>query len=442
MGHCPSTDVCDEGASAGQTSQQRTRRFGLRLASLCMAVMLLASGCAVIPMGESGPLADTEGENLAGQTGQQVHELLGEPGLTLEQPSTTYLLYGARGTKEGFLIIHPGFLIPAWLFNDGPVITESLTHCLLVELRDEKVVRTALESSSSLSTNVCPRVFSEDGSFMTFATAWVTSRELRGGVLSALETVWEFGDPEVLRTLAEQGDSEAALELARRYEEPSFMRILAEQGDTETAIELAKKYNDLGPLTLIAEQGGKEAALSLSRDFGELGPVRKLAERGDADAALELALVTGDLGPLRTIAEGGNAEAALGLFQNFEEAELLWALALSDGTETAEVAFKIYEQATYTGRPQREVVKWLCKAANKRHAQAQVNLARLHRPWNDEDGLQENKRVAYMWYTLAAVGGEDTLDSRGIVAEEMTVQQIAEAEEMARNWKPGQCPAP
>ena len=71
IGHCTnctSTDVRDEGASyARQTSQERTRRFGLRLASLCVAVMLLASGCAAIPMGESGPLADTKEESLVGE---------------------------------------------------------------------------------------------------------------------------------------------------------------------------------------------------------------------------------------------------------------------------------------------------------------------------------------------------------------------------------------
>ncbi len=75
---------------------------------------------------------------------------------------------------------------------------------------------------------------------------------------------------------------------------------------------------------------------------------------------------------------------------------------------------------------------------------AQRSLAYLHRLWGVKEGygIKENKRVAYMWYTLAAASGVDTLGSRSIVAEEMTTEEEAEALEMVRDWKPGQCPAP
>jgi len=47
-----------------------------------------------------------------------------------------------------------------------------------------------------------------------------------------------------------------------------------------------------------------------------------------------------------------------------------------------------------------------------------------------------------MWYTLAASNGNSRAETlRGYVAAEMTPEEISQAEQMARDWTPGDCPS-
>ena len=71
-------------------------------------------------------------------------------------------------------------------------------------------------------------------------------------------------------------------------------------------------------------------------------------------------------------------------------------------------------------------------------ADAQTSLGMLY-----EEGLgvpQDNVR-AYMWYSLAAAHSTGAslklaADRRDEVADRMTLAQIAEAQQLAREWKP------
>ncbi len=187
--------------------------------------------------------------------------------------------------------------------------------------------------------------------------------------------------------------------------------------DTETPeVVIASYQRRLKFIRTLAEQGDRDAAFELAWNFDEPKFIRTLAEQGDAQAAIELAKGFNELGPLKELAEQGDAQAA----------------------------FNVYEQTIYRKEPTKEALKWLCVAANAGDAEAQKILAHLHRLWGVKEGygIKENNRIAYMWYTLAAASGADTLGSRSIVAEEMTTEEEAEALEMVRDWKPGQCPAP
>ena len=58
-------------------------------------------------------------------------------------------------------------------------------------------------------------------------------------------------------------------------------------------------------------------------------------------------------------------------------------------------------------------------------------------------GLQADARVAYMWYTLASQNGiADATSFRGAASAQMNHEEIRQAEQMVRDWKPGQCPSP
>jgi uncharacterized protein len=54
-------------------------------------------------------------------------------------------------------------------------------------------------------------------------------------------------------------------------------------------------------------------------------------------------------------------------------------------------------------------------------------------------GVPENYIIAHQWFNLAAAGGgKNAEDLRNTVAAKMTQAQIAEAQRLAREWKPRQ----
>jgi hypothetical protein len=63
--------------------------------------------------------------------------------------------------------------------------------------------------------------------------------------------------------------------------------------------------------------------------------------------------------------------------------------------------------------------------------------------WLREDiGVRPDDHVAYMWYTLAGANGSPVaLHLREYVARDMTSTDITKAEQMTRDWKPGDCPS-
>ena len=86
-----------------------------------------------------------------------------------------------------------------------------------------------------------------------------------------------------------------------------------------------------------------------------------------------------------------------------------------------------------------EAVKWSRKAADQGHAGAQFNLGVMyHNGW----GVPQDYVEAHMWYNLAASrfpAGEARdrfAKARDDLAARMTPAQIAEAQRLAREWKP------
>ncbi len=84
-------------------------------------------------------------------------------------------------------------------------------------------------------------------------------------------------------------------------------------------------------------------------------------------------------------------------------------------------------------------MKWYRKAAEQGNDSAQFNLGVMYTKGR---GVPQDYVQAHMWYNLAAAGsppGEDrdsAAKNRDIVAERMTPAQIAEAQRLAREWKP------
>jgi TPR repeat protein len=84
-----------------------------------------------------------------------------------------------------------------------------------------------------------------------------------------------------------------------------------------------------------------------------------------------------------------------------------------------------------------EAAKWTRKAAEQGYTPAQADLGVLY--WNGQ-GVQQDVVLAYMWLSLAAVREPDAVGERDVAASQMTPEEIAEAQRLARDWKP--TPAP
>ena len=89
-----------------------------------------------------------------------------------------------------------------------------------------------------------------------------------------------------------------------------------------------------------------------------------------------------------------------------------------------------------TGVPQNhiEAVKWFCMAAERGYASAQLSLGLMYARGQ---GVAVDHVRAHMWFALAAVqGDEGAATNRETAVTRMTSEQIAEAERLAREWKP------
>ena len=79
-----------------------------------------------------------------------------------------------------------------------------------------------------------------------------------------------------------------------------------------------------------------------------------------------------------------------------------------------------------------EAVRWWRLAAEQRYANAQFMLGVMYRFGT---GVPEDNVLASMWWNLAAAqGNENAQENKDIVEQQMTREQIAEAQRMSREW--------
>ena len=94
----------------------------------------------------------------------------------------------------------------------------------------------------------------------------------------------------------------------------------------------------------------------------------------------------------------------------------------------------MYENGNGVPQDYAEAVKWYRKAADQGYARAQNNLGVMY---NRGQGVPQDYVMAHMWFNLAAaLGDEKALKTRDALAKNMTSEQIAEAQRLAREWKP------
>ena len=81
-----------------------------------------------------------------------------------------------------------------------------------------------------------------------------------------------------------------------------------------------------------------------------------------------------------------------------------------------------------------EAMRWYRKAANQGESLAQGKLGIMYKYGR---GVTQDYVQAHMWYNLSAAQGQkDAGKYRDLLAEKMNTAQIAEAQRLAREWKP------
>ena len=82
-----------------------------------------------------------------------------------------------------------------------------------------------------------------------------------------------------------------------------------------------------------------------------------------------------------------------------------------------------------------EAVKWYQKAAEQGDSGSQYRLGVMY---ENGEGVAQDYVASYIWYHLASQAHEfeSARKHRNRVAEKMTPAQLAEAQRLAREWKP------
>ena len=168
-----------------------------------------------------------------------------------------------------------------------------------------------------------------------------------------------------------------------------------------------------------------------------------------ASAAWGQDTLKSDLAFARALAESGNKVGQTllcvryldgdGVPQDFTEALKWCRLAAEQGYATAQFNLgMMYGNGAGVPQDYAEAVKWRRLAAEQGNARAQINLGLMY---DHGQGVPQDYAQAHMWSNLAAsrAKGDDVkkfAETRDAIAARMPAAQLAEAQRLAREWKP------
>lgn len=196
-------------------------------------------------------------------------------------------------------------------------------------------------------------------------------------------------------------------------------------------------------LTLVLLSLLLSASLAFSAVVGRFDDAVAAYERGDYATAFRL---------MKPFAEKGDAKSqhnigvmydyGRGVPQNYTEAMKWYRKAAEQGLPDAQHNIGVmYEKGQGVPQNFTEAAKWYRRAAEQGLPESQVNLGILY--YNGR-GVPRDYVLAHMWLSLAASrypasvrkNVNDIVHYKEIVDAKMTPAQVAEAERMAREWRP------
>jgi uncharacterized protein len=219
------------------------------------------------------------------------------------------------------------------------------------------------------------------------------------------------------REAAEQGNADALFALGTMYSlgqgvnrDPAkaleWFRKAAELGDVDAPSKIATFYED-------GKGVRKDVAVAI--DWLHIG-----AKRGDTSAMYAL---------------GHQYRYGEGVRHDDPKAAKWYRTAAEMGDDSAQWSLgAMYAEGDGVRQDYVEAAKWYHKAAEQGHLFAQRSLALLY--YRGQGGAK-NYIEAHKWFNILAAGGNrQDKDRRDAVALNMTPSQIAEAQRLARVWKP------
>jgi uncharacterized protein len=155
----------------------------------------------------------------------------------------------------------------------------------------------------------------------------------------------------------------------------------------------------------------------------------------------------------RTMAQQGHAAAQFhlgsmyrdgrGVLQDYAEAVSWYRLSAHQGNQMAKGSLAVMHREGM-GVPQdyAEAARLFREMADQGDAHAQWSLGFMYR---DGKGVLQDYVLAHMWWNLAAANfdsrlQESSMEKRNAITSKMTPAQIAEAQKLAREWKPKPSP--
>lgn len=147
---------------------------------------------------------------------------------------------------------------------------------------------------------------------------------------------------------------------------------------------------------------------------------RPLAEQGDALAQYNLGVLY---------------RKGRGVPQDDVQARKWYAKAAAQGQAKAQFNLgTLYFNGEGGSKDYQQALRWFRLAADQGEALAQTKIAIMY---DDGQGVPHDRVQAYKWYSLAATSGDKPAPIlRDLLAKQMTPAQIAEAQKLAKEWKP------
>lgn len=148
--------------------------------------------------------------------------------------------------------------------------------------------------------------------------------------------------------------------------------------------------------------------------------LRKSAEAGDASAQNRLGLLY---------------DEGVGVPQDYRQAKEWFEKAAKQGHAGAQTNLgTLYLQGEGAPQSAQMALFWFSRAAEQGDVLAFAKLGWIYAQGR---GMLQDFIQAHMWYNLSAAQGEQrAAEARDALAKQMTPAQIAEAQRLAREWKP------